>query len=228
MARQKAITKDTEELEQLRKKALSTDGDLPPDFEVRCEQLAVREFNLATEIKRARKPLLEEDNTGVFSDVLAKLRVDLRWVGRKLKRVQTGASVNAAQQEIQTALHNLNSSSTANQLLEPFGLAIDRCADAAVTFKGDADTTGSLPSLPLEEAFPVAGGTPFVWLDGKPVATWVRHGKGMVVVLGFGSRFSDAKMGVTADVIPDKELGRVYEFEYALLRSMIDDNLPSR
>ncbi len=119
-------------------------------------------------------------------------------------------------------------SSTANELLEPFGISVNRSLDASVTVAGDAATTGSLPSLPLEEAFPVAGGTPFVWLDGKPVATWVRHGKGLVVVLGFGSRFSDAKMGVTADVIPDDKLRKVYEFEYALLRSIINDNLPPR
>ena len=50
----------------------------------------------------------------------------------------------------------------------------------------------------------------------------------MVVALGFGSRFSDVKMGVTADVIPDANLGRVYEFEFALLRAIVNDRFPPR
>ncbi|MHC5071075.1 MAG: DUF4350 domain-containing protein [Planctomycetota bacterium] len=116
-----------------------------------------------------------------------------------------------------------NASSSANELLAGFGVSVN-----PVTLRGEATTGEGLPPLPLEEALPVFGGTPFVWVDGKPVAAWVRHRKGMVVVLGFGSRFSDAKMGATANVIPDEAVRRVYEFEYALLRAIVDDSLPSR
>jgi hypothetical protein len=44
-----------------------------------------------------------------------------------------------------------------------------------------------------------------------------------VTVVGFGSRFADANMGATGDVIPDEGLKAVYAVQFALLRSMIED-----
>jgi hypothetical protein len=46
-----------------------------------------------------------------------------------------------------------------------------------------------------------------------------------VVALGFGSRFSDAQMGVTGDVVPDAELRQVFDLQFALVRSLMQDRL---
>ena len=63
-------------------------------------------------------------------------------------------------------------------------------------------------------------------LNGKPVAAAVRRGKGTVTVLGFGSRFTDAVMGVTTDTLPDAAMLKVYQLEYAILRGIVEDHLP--
>ena len=75
--------------------------------------------------------------------------------------------------------------------------------------------------MPVESAYRVAGGEPVISLDGTPVAATVRHGQGSVTVVGFGSRFADARMGVTGDVVPDAELRRVFDLEFMLLRNLM-------
>ena len=47
-----------------------------------------------------------------------------------------------------------------------------------------------------------------------------------VCVVGFGSRFADDKMGVSANVEPDAEARSVHDFEYALLRALASGELP--
>ncbi|MFQ5506244.1 MAG: DUF4350 domain-containing protein, partial [Planctomycetota bacterium] len=118
----------------------------------------------------------------------------------------------------------VNTESTANALLAPFGVSVDRGG----TLQGEVSAGAGLPSIPLEAALAVSGGTPFASVGGKPVATWVRHGKGSVIVLGFGTRFSDANMGVTGDLVPDEALRKVFDFEYRLLEAIVDDSLPSK
>ena len=58
-------------------------------------------------------------------------------------------------------------------------------------------------------------------LDGAPVAATARYGQGSVTVIGFGSRFADAHMGVTGDVTPDAELRRVFDLEFTLLKDIL-------
>jgi hypothetical protein len=43
----------------------------------------------------------------------------------------------------------------------------------------------------------------------------------VVIALGFGSRFGDAQMGVTGDVVPDEKLRNVFDLQFALLRAII-------
>ena len=60
-----------------------------------------------------------------------------------------------------------------------------------------------------------------MWIGQTPVATQAHHGKGSLTVIGFGSRFADADMGVTGDVVPDAELHKVFDLQFALLRYII-------
>ena len=43
-----------------------------------------------------------------------------------------------------------------------------------------------------------------------------------VTVLGIGARFGDVRMGVTGDVEPDETLRQVYEFQFRLLRWLVE------
>jgi hypothetical protein len=113
-----------------------------------------------------------------------------------------------------------NENSTAGELLEPFDLST-----GAPTAGGMLQTPQGWPSVPSEEALTVAGGTPFIFLSEKPVATRQRHGKGSVTVVGFGHRFCDARMGVTGDVEPDEALREVFELQFLLVRSMVEAGL---
>ena len=58
---------------------------------------------------------------------------------------------------------------------------------------------------------------------GVPIAATVRHGKGTVTVIGFGSRFADAYMGVTGDVVPDDELRKVFDVQFLMLKTIISN-----
>ena len=110
-----------------------------------------------------------------------------------------------------------NTGSTANSLLYPFGLSLD----SSRTLNGSLPAAGNQPAVPIEAAYRVAGGAPVISLDGTPIAATVHHGQGSVTVVGFASRWADARMGVTGDVVPDAELRRVYDLEFTLLKDII-------
>ena len=115
-----------------------------------------------------------------------------------------------------------NRQSTASSLLRPFGLGVGRRGHV----EGQLGVPEGWPSVQVGATCEVSGGRPFAHVGSTPVATRARHGKGTVTVLGFGSRFTDAHMGVTGDVVPDKGLRQVFELEFALLRAIIEDRLP--
>jgi hypothetical protein len=69
----------------------------------------------------------------------------------------------------------------------------------------------------------VRGGEPLMFYQDTPVAARARHGKGMVVALGFGSRFTDYRMGITGDVIPTPNQRQVFELEFQIIRNMIEE-----
>ncbi len=110
-----------------------------------------------------------------------------------------------------------NTGSTANSLLYPFGLSLD----SSRTLNGSLPATGNQPAVPIEAAYRAVGGTPVISLDGTPIAATLHHGQGSVTVVGFASRWADARMGVTGDVVPDAELRRVYDLEFTLLRDIL-------
>ena len=113
----------------------------------------------------------------------------------------------------------LNASSRANSLLYPFGLAIETDSN----LKGTLEGPEGWPAVPAESAVKVTGGDALVRLSGQPVAARTRFGKGLVVAVGFGNRFSDDCMGVTTDIDPSPETRRIYELEYALLRTLVGE-----
>ncbi len=128
-----------------------------------------------------------------------------------------------------------NKKSAANRLLEPFGLkfSMDRQPVSGITVGGD------LPSLRISQAWAVEGPAPLVSLAiptepgaaTKPVpaivASVARKGRGAVVAVGFASRFSDAEMGASPDIVPNAQQRKVFDFEFALLRQIVEARLPA-
>lgn len=115
-----------------------------------------------------------------------------------------------------------NTTSTANSLLWPFELVVNRSSNLS----GPLHTPEGWPTTPVTSACEVTGGQPLVTVNGKPVAASVRYGKGTVTVVGFGSRFVDTSMGATGDVVPDALLQKVYDLEFCLVRAIVEDKLP--
>jgi hypothetical protein len=111
-----------------------------------------------------------------------------------------------------------NASSSANGLLIPFGMSLDRQTQVA---PGLLRTEPNWPSVSVDSALTVTGGRAVAWVGDTPVAAIARRGQGLIAVLGIGSRFCDAAMGVTGDVEPDQELKKVFDLEYALLRAIM-------
>lgn len=118
-----------------------------------------------------------------------------------------------------------NTGSTANNLIEPFGMKIER----------DTNEQGPLvppPSWPtgvlIEAACKVSGGDPFMTVNGRPVAAQKRYGQGTVTVIGFGSKFSDLKMGVTGDVRPEAALRKIFDLDFALMRWIVEGRITTQ
>jgi len=115
--------------------------------------------------------------------------------------------------------------STANSLLHPFGLELRR---PYAPISGDVVSTIGLPTVQNPASFEVAGGHEVLaTMAGRPVAATVHFGRGTVTAVGFGSRFADANMGVTGDVVPGDELSKVYELQYGLLRHIVGQATPA-
>lgn len=112
-----------------------------------------------------------------------------------------------------------NRSSTANDLLAPLGISLDRSR----AYRGTLRSHLGWPAVPVASATPVRGGRALAWLGTIPVAAAASHGRGSVTVLGFGSRFSDLQMGVIGDVVPDDDLKKVYQVEFSLLRWILQE-----
>jgi len=111
-----------------------------------------------------------------------------------------------------------NADSRANSLLWPFGLSIHH--DRA--WKGKLTTAVKLPEVDIERACEVGGGQPVVKLGKYTVAAVVRHGKGSVMAVGFGSLWNDTRMGETWAVEPDATVKTRYNVLFGLLRPFFD------
>jgi hypothetical protein len=110
-----------------------------------------------------------------------------------------------------------NTESTANSLLYPFGLTVTPNASLSGPLKAPEDW----PVIRIDSTCQIEGGEPIMWVANTPIAARVSHGEGTVTVIGFGSRFADAYMGVIGDVVPGDELRKVFDLQFAMLRSII-------
>lgn len=113
-----------------------------------------------------------------------------------------------------------NEESTSHAILDAFGM---RFAKTGAPVTGTSEGASALAGVKLENCLAVEGGTPFVKIEGRAVASAKRHGKGAVYAIGFASRFDDPGLGMTGDIIPNEETRKVYEMQYELLRRIHRD-----
>ena len=110
-----------------------------------------------------------------------------------------------------------NTQSTANSLLYPFGLAVNHNSRP----NGQLRAPENWPVIRIDSACAIEGGRPFLWVANTPIAARARHGKGTITVIGFGSRFADAFMGVTGDVVPNQQLRNVFDLQFQLIKDTV-------
>jgi hypothetical protein len=115
-----------------------------------------------------------------------------------------------------------NAGSTANSLLWPFGLVVQR--DQA--WKGRLSSPWKVPPVQIASAWEISGGEPVARLDKLPVAAVARHGRGLVLAVGFGSLWNDRNMGDWS-VEPDAAQRERYEAMFELIRPLIKGELPA-
>jgi hypothetical protein len=111
------------------------------------------------------------------------------------------------------------SGSTANSLLELFGLASNH--NAQTSAEAPLKLADGATEVTLETSCEIAGGEPLAWLGEMPVAARSRYGRGTVTAIGCGALFNDAKMGVHWLPEPSPEVRRRYEVLYTFLRAAL-------
>jgi hypothetical protein len=121
-----------------------------------------------------------------------------------------------------------NQDSSANSLLQVFGLEIDKLNQTRPYIIQDSSGMNSWNLGYDVDANPISGGNPIlVSQDGQPVLSTVKIGKGTVTVLTFSDRFVDARMGVVERVVPKEDLRRIFELQFDIFRGIINDDLES-
>jgi len=123
-----------------------------------------------------------------------------------------------------------NDASTANSLLWPFGLSFERdqpwngrLTVTSDPWAGRPALAGNWPDFNVEQAWSIHGGEPLARIGIKPVAAAKRHGKGLVMAVGFGSAFNDTNMGSNWMTVPDAALRRRFDTLFSLLRYLVED-----
>jgi hypothetical protein len=111
-----------------------------------------------------------------------------------------------------------NTSSTANSFLWPFGLVIHHDQP----HKGQLTTGVKAPVVDVAQACEVAGGTTTARIDTIPVAATIRHGKGSVIAIGFGSLWNDTNMGETWSAEPNATVKARYNVLFDLLGPFLE------
>jgi hypothetical protein len=112
--------------------------------------------------------------------------------------------------------------SVVNELLKPFDISIDhgRCLSGALS------VPSGWPQVSVEDALAVQGGTPFASVEGVPVGVSRMYDKGVIVVVGFGNRFTDDSMGYSDHSEPDEAERQVFELQYRLIREIVESSPP--
>ncbi|MGO9115182.1 MAG: DUF4350 domain-containing protein [Thermoguttaceae bacterium] len=141
--------------------------------------------------------------------------------------------------------------STANQILRPFGLALDYSAAwngelVKPALKSEADLAAQLPledvvfprRIQVESAWPISGGTSVAAVHAKlekldpkvadayadrTICAIAQYGKGLVMVASFGNMFNDNHLGSTWWHDPDAVERPRYDLFFALMRRLVKD-----
>jgi hypothetical protein len=148
--------------------------------------------------------------------------------------------------------------STSNQILRPFGLALDYSQQwngdlikpAMAGVAGGANRSVAAATFPpgvfVESCWPVTGGTSLAAVHGRvqkssskdsdafsdqTICAVVQYGKGKVMVASFGNMFSDRNLGTDWAHDPDRAERARYDVLFALLRRLVKDEplmIPTR
>ena len=127
-----------------------------------------------------------------------------------------------------------NAKSTANDLLKPFKLAVDRGTTRRGTLVLSDDEGRLWARISIDTAWKVGGGEPFAALDPQtPIGTTTRFGKGAVTVVGFGSLWNNAGLRGSWDLPPPAKSLLPYDVLTAVVRALMSGDpflksLPSR
>jgi hypothetical protein len=110
--------------------------------------------------------------------------------------------------------------STANSLLEPFGLAVSY----EQAWQGDLQLQEKPLPVRVEQAREITGGERVASLGGqRTVCATARYGSGLVMAVGFGSLFNDARMGTEWSHKPNEQEMARYRVLFALVRALVED-----
>ena len=111
--------------------------------------------------------------------------------------------------------------STSNQILSPFGLSLDYNE----SWPGKLVLKDAWPGIQVEHAFEVRGGKSFATLNGeRTVCATAEYGKGLVMVVSFGTMFNDLNMGKFWSHDPTPEERTRYDVLFAILRRLVKDD----
>jgi hypothetical protein len=118
-----------------------------------------------------------------------------------------------------------NSGSSANSLLQAFGMRAAPMAQAAYQTIHDASGKNFWP-IGDNYITAVEGGKPLLFTEGgQAVLAVTKQGEGTLAVMTLASKFVDSQMGGEEGVEPDERLLRIFNLEFSLLRGLINDNL---
>ena len=106
-------------------------------------------------------------------------------------------------------------SSTANAILWPFGLSMER----GYPVQGSLRVSPRKPAVPVESACGVDGGEALLRVGAHPVVARARHGAGQVMAVGLASLFQDEQMGGHWMPEPDANLLARFDLLFRLVRS---------
>ena len=111
-----------------------------------------------------------------------------------------------------------NQSSTANQLLDGYGIKIE---EARFRQSWVFDRKGRKIAA-VKVPRPVTGGVPVLRMAfGKPFLTATKVGKGLIAVMGSSHLYTNRSMGNTS-AVPSANQARIYETEFWLFRNLME------
>jgi hypothetical protein len=119
----------------------------------------------------------------------------------------------------------LNSGSSANSLVQAFGMSIKPGEQTSYSSISDDSGKSSWP-IKGTSVNAIRGGKGLLFAGAeKAVLSIAKEGKGILAVMTFSNSFADNEMGMTESVVPDEQLLRRFDLEFAILRGLINDNL---